>query len=228
MQTALFLAWLGSAGVLSSPPPTSPRLLDPEPMEQDELDADEADATDEPEERPEIAEALAQRRDLRIPHIIAGNATFGSMTGTFIFGWMHFADLYGYSGAAGDAGCARGEPILGTQMCQGPVWPHLIGSIVATTAFSTAFLLSVLMPDPVGLAEQDSSRADWLTVHRVLRWGLLGLLIAQVALGVVTSTVELDSFDDQRNLAIAHLALGSVTYAALIPLSVTGWLLAWG
>lgn len=218
MHTAAFLAFLGTAGVLPTPPPTTLHLTDPEPAE-----------ASEEEHSPEIAEQLAQRRDLRVPHIIAGNATFGSMTGAFIFGWLHYADRFGYTGDQADAGCFRGDPILGTEMCANqPPWPHVIGSAIAVTAFSAALIMGFFMPDPLNIAEAGGDRADWLEVHRVLRWGLLGLLVAQVALGVVSASVDLGNFQDERALATSHLVLGAVTYATLIPMAVTGWLLAWG
>lgn len=217
MHTAAFLAFLGTAGVLPSPPPTTLSLVEPEEVESSEA---------EPERTEEFAAAMRTRGDLRIPHIIAGNATFGSMTGTFLLGWLHFNDEYGWTGDPSDTGCARGDTIMGTDFCTDPPWPHLIGSIVATTAMTAALTLSFLMPDP-GL-EYEGERATWLDVHRVMRWGMLGLLVAQMALGIVTANVDTGNFGDQRALAITHLAVGTVAYAALIPLAVTGWLLAWG
>ncbi len=244
MQTAAFLAWLGVTGVLPTPPPTTLHLSDPpiateeggeappeEPEREETQTGDEEPGADGGADRQseDLRAALALRRDLRIPHIIAGNATFGSMTGAFIFGWIHFADRYGYTGNEADSGCFRGDPILGTEMCASqPPWPHVIGSAIAVTAFSAAILMGSVMPDPLHLADQEGDRAMWLSVHRAVRWGLFGLLVAQVALGVVSVAVDLGNFEDERALATAHLALGAVTYATLIPLAVTGWLLAWG
>ncbi|MGE0792500.1 MAG: hypothetical protein AB7S26_42915 [Sandaracinaceae bacterium] len=258
MSTTLFFAFLLHNTVFPSPPPGLLQLSDDELAEEGDAPGEAADeapqeevlvpepepeplpvVTAEPEPEPtntqggddeELAEQLALRRDLRIPHIIAGNAFFGSMTGTFLFGWLHFNDLYGWSGNPADTGCARHDTIVGEDFCSDESFalPHFIGSITATTAYTTAFILSLFMPDPLGLADAGGDRATWLSIHRVMRWGVLGLLVAQMTLGFVTAIVETGNFADQRALATAHLVLGNVTYAASWALGLTGWLLAWG
>jgi hypothetical protein len=59
-------------------------------------------------------------------------------------------------------------------------------------------------------------------VHRVLRWVTLGLIVGQIVLGAIAGNLDRQS----RELGIAHLVVGTTTWATLTAQGILGSLLA--
>lgn len=187
-------------------------------------------APEEPEEEPseELGEQLRLRDQLKPWHIVFGNLAWAATNVTTVLGVLHFNDRWGWSGDVTDTGCERGDPILGTDFCPpGIATPHLATAIGVTVFFTTSFTLGLFMPDLLDAAEADGGRGDLLRIHGVLRWAVLGGMIAQVILGPIVTIMRDEPFETGRALAVTHLVVGGATWAMMTAQGVVGSLLTY-
>ena len=181
---------------------------------------------DEDDQSAEIGRELRLREDLKPWHIVLGTATWTSMNVATILGFLHFSDRWGWSGDPLDTGCARGDPILGTDFCDGPAIPHFAAAIGTAVFFTATFTLGLFMPDPLGSAQAEGERGTLLRLHQVLRWGVLAGMVAQLILGPVTSALRSEPFETGRALAATHVTVGALTWAMMTAQGIVGDLLA--
>lgn len=172
-----------------------------------------------------IADQLRQREAVRPFHVAFGTATGIATYATTILGFLTFNDRYGWTGNGADSGCGTGSPIFGMEACNSPPYTHMISALTASTLFTVTFTLALFMPDPLGIDQGGGEQATLLTIHKALRWGLLGLFVTQLALGFVTASVN--DYGTQRDLAIAHLTIGTVTNLAMTTQGILGSIMEW-
>jgi hypothetical protein len=186
--------------------------------------ADEVEENDE--EGASIASAVRERENLRPWHMIFGSLTGAATYATTILGFLQYNDRYGWSGDPNDTGCARLDALLGMDGCDGPPLAHASLAGTATVLFGAAFTIALFMPDPLQASEGSSELATLLTVHKALRWVLLGLFVGQIVLGAISANVDAD-FETNRAIATSHLVLGTVTWATMTTQGVIGSMMAW-
>lgn len=150
-----------------------------------------------------------------------GVATWGAMLMTVVLGAIQYYNLYGFWAGQNDNPCARDEAIFGPGQCFGPPWPHRIAAWTTTALYATTMTFSFLMPDPGGLDEGNGIFARKLRTHKILRWVHFGGMIAQIALGILSSNAAAIGLDranhyaGARVLATVHQGLGWVTFGAM-------------
>ncbi|MBX3275291.1 MAG: hypothetical protein KF729_33810 [Sandaracinaceae bacterium] len=181
----------------------------------------------EPARSSAMAAELRQREDVRPWHVAFGTATGIATYATTILGFLTFNDRYGWTGNAADTGCASGSPIFGAAACGEPPLSHLVAASTASTLFAVTFTLALFMPDPLGVDQGGGERATLLTIHKALRWGLLGLFVTQLVLGTITAAAGIDDFGTRRDLAVTHLVLGVVTNVAMTTQGILGSIMEW-
>jgi len=203
---------------------------EPAPVNLEVSEAEDGDSSagdEEPSAGSSMADDLRLRQELRPWHIGFGTASVATMYATTILGYLTFADRYGFDGPI-SGGCVPGNSsLLGAASCDAP-FAHATAAITATATFSVAFTLALFMPDPLNAGDGDGEFATMLTIHRALRWGVTGLMIAQVVLGIATSVINASNdYNTARDLAAGHLVLGTVTNAAMTAQGILGSLMAW-
>lgn len=209
-----------------------------EPVAEPEADApadeppvEEAEPTTEPTATPEpapvsdVAGQVRQREELRPWHVAFGTATGIATYATTILGFLTYHDRYGFTGNGAESGCGTGSAIFGMAACNEPPWSHLITASTTMALFAVTFTLALFMPDPLDVAGSGGEQGTLLTVHKILRWGLLGLFVAQLALGLVTSAVT--DYETQRGLAVTHLVLGVTTNLTMTTQGILGSIMEW-
>lgn len=172
-----------------------------------------------------LAAQLRERERLRPWHVGFGIATNVANSTTLVLGYLQYSDRYGFGAAQADTPCARGAPLLGTEMCSGAAWPHAIAAATLTTLVSVTFLIAAFMPDPLDAASGQSTFATVLRAHRALRWVVAALIVAQAIFGAVIGSVDSD-YETGQALAGAHLATGTLTGAAMLSQAILGSVLA--
>lgn len=256
METLAFLGLTLALGItpIAAPPPAivaqlaeaAPDATEPEATEEETEDATEEETEavavdeapqpipavtsvqteEEDDQSDEIGQQLRLREDLKPWHIVFGTATWTSMNVATILGFLHFSDRWGWTGNPADTGCNRGDPILGGDFCAGPAIPHFAAAIGTAVFFTATFTLGLFMPDPLGAAEGEGERGTLLRIHQVLRWGVLGGMIAQLALGFIVGATRSEPFETGRALAVTHVAVGATTWAMMTAQGIVGDVLA--
>ena len=169
---------------------------------------------------PTVAEQMQERGRLAKLHRALGIATWASMTGTVVLGFLQYWNLYGGGGLA-DTPCVQGDAIFGQSSCTRQPLPHLISSIATTALYSVTFGLSLRMPDPMNLSEGDSDYAQNLRRHKRLRWVHLAGMVAQLALGAIIANGDsfglsrANDYSTLKALSTVHMAIGLVTYGTM-------------
>lgn len=211
---ALRLSTPPRSRALPSPSPTP----GPAPLAAASDDGERAEEARRPEDdQADEREAQARERQRVIPiHRAFGVSTWVAMTLTLVYGALHLRDEYGPWRGEADTPCARGNPVLGQSFCgDNVVWPHAIAASVTTILYFSTFTLSFFLPDPYGLAEQNSSFGRRLRAHKALRWVHFSALLAQILLGAVVANTLADDFGTRQVLANVHMGLGIVTWGTL-------------
>lgn len=187
----------------------------------------EPTATPEPAPVSDVSGQVRQREELRPWHVAFGTATGIATYATTILGFLTYHDRYGFTGNGAESGCGTGSAIFGMAACMAgtPPWAHLITASTTMALFAVTFTLALFMPDPLDVAGSGGEQGTLLTVHKILRWGLLGLFVAQLALGLVTSAVT--DYDTQRGLALTHLVLGVTTNVTMTTQGILGSIMEW-
>lgn len=166
----------------------------------------------------QLAAALRQRQDIATVHRAFGIATWGAMLVTVVLGAIQYHNLYGFFGSREDTPCVAGGAVFGQDQCWGTPWPHRVAALTTTALYTTNFVLSIAMPDPLGA--DTGPNAEDLRIHKALRWVHFGGMIAQVLLGfaVGQNWFGLDranDFEAQRALATVHQLVGLTTFGVL-------------
>jgi hypothetical protein len=198
--------------------PASEVIAEPIAEAEEEAPAQPAHI-ESPTQRPpsgDLGAQIRQRNDVASIHRAFGIATWGAMLVTSVLGFLQYYNLYGMFASREDTPCVRGGAIFGQEACWGTPWPHLIGAITTTALYSTTFILSFTMPDPLGAG---TSSAD-LRLHKDLRWVHLGGMIAQMLFGLAIGNnwFGLDRANDyeaQQVLASVHQLIGYTTLGVL-------------
>jgi len=170
---------------------------------------------------PSVGEQMAQRNNIRGIHRILGITTWASMTLTVALGWLQYANLYGPFQSAENTRCVQGNAFFGQNSCIRQPLPHLISSTVTATLYTATFALSLMMPDPLNIAEQDTDAGRTLRRHKRLRWVHTFGMVAQMLLGVVIANADrfgLDRANDYaalNTLSTVHMLIGMTTYATM-------------
>jgi hypothetical protein len=177
----------------------------------------EAPAQDDAE-LGQLAAQIRQRQELGVIHRAFGIATWASMLVTVGLGLIQYYNLYGFFGSQADNPCVNGNAVFGQDQCFGAPWPHRIAAITTTALYSTSFVLSFALPDPLG-ASQGPAGAD-LELHKTLRWVHLGGMIAQVLLGFMVGQNwfgldRANHFDELQAIATVHQVVGLTTFGVL-------------
>ncbi|MCZ7679510.1 MAG: hypothetical protein M5U28_12395 [Sandaracinaceae bacterium] len=151
-------------------------------------------------------------------HRAFGIATWASMLVTVVLGAIQYYNLYGFFGSREDTPCVAGGAVFGQDQCWGTPWPHRVAALTTTALYTTNFVLSIAMPDPLGA--DTGPNAEDLRIHKVLRWVHFGGMLAQVLLGfaVGQNWFGLDranDFEAQRALATVHQLVGLTTFGVL-------------
>lgn len=168
----------------------------------------------------QMGEQLRQREELGAVHRAFGIATWASMLATVVLGMIQYHNLYGWFGSLEDTPCVRGDAVFGQDQCWGDPWAHRVAAMTTTTLYSATFVLSFVMPDPLGADEGNGALASNLRMHKALRWVHLGGMIAQMLLGfaVGQNWFGLDRANDfgaQQALATVHQLVGLATFGTL-------------
>ncbi|HBQ17203.1 MAG: hypothetical protein RLO52_45200 [Sandaracinaceae bacterium] len=182
--------------------PTPQLVLDLEGLEEPES-SDEAD----------LAEAIAERRQMADIHRAFGIATWASMAVTAVLGFLQLYDEYGLWEDAANTPCARNDAILG--FCGDEVpWPHAIAAGTTAALYTTTFILSFTMPDPLDQASANTPESERLRIHKTLRWFHLAGVVVLAALGGITANIDAD-YEVRRGLAWAHFGTAVATFGTL-------------
>lgn len=199
---------------------TVPATRDGEP------EADEIEPEAPADRRPsELGAQLRERQRLRPWHVGFGIATNIASSTTVVLGYLQYHDRFGFGAAQNDTPCARGAPILGTDLCAGIAWPHAIAAAALTTLASATFIIAAFMPDPLDAASGRGAFPALLSAHRALRWVVAGLILAQAIFGGIIANIDTD-YGTAQALAGAHLATGTVTGAAMLTQAILGSIMA--
>lgn len=172
----------------------------------------EAEAEAEPETTlapagdPDLAAQLRAREDIATIHRVFGVATWLSMAVTAVFGWIQFADEYGFHGSASETACANQTAVF-NDFCTGVPWVHAISGFTTAALYFTTAGLSLAMPAPLETSEK-------LEIHKTLRWFHLATMVATAVFGVVTANVDAD-FETRQALSLVHQGLGVTTFGLL-------------
>ncbi len=170
---------------------------------------------------PTTAELMQQRGRLAKIHRALGIATWASMTGTVVLGYLQYWNLYGMFSGLRNTPCVQGDAIFGQRGCVRQPVPHLVSSILTTALYSVTFGLSLRMRDPLHLSEGNGAYARKLRRHKRLRWVHLAGMVAQMGLGLILANSDafgLSRANDYRTLqalSTVHLGIGLMTYVAL-------------
>ncbi len=187
----------------------------------DEASSGAAANEDDAPSAPTTAELMQRRGRLAKVHRALGIATWASMTGTVILGYLQYWNLYGMFSSLGNTPCVQGDAIFGQRSCIRQPVPHLVSSVLTTALYSVTFGLSLAMPDPLHLSDGTGAYARKLRRHKRLRWVHLAGMVAQMGLGLIlanSDTFGLSRANDYRTLqalSTVHLGLGLMTYVAL-------------
>jgi hypothetical protein len=184
----------------------------------DDAEEGEAAPARDDAELGELAAQIRQRQELGIIHRAFGIATWASMLVTVGLGLIQYYNLYGFFGSQADNPCVNGNAVFGQDQCYGDPWPHRIAAIATTALYSTSFVLSFTLPDPLGASEGPAG-AD-LELHKTLRWVHLGGMIAQVLLGFMVGQNwfgldRANHFDELQAIATVHQVVGLTTFGVL-------------
>jgi hypothetical protein len=192
------------------------------------LAADDADvpgpeevARNEEAAQDDFAAKMQRRQDLAPVHKWLGISTWLAMTATVVLGMIQFHNVYGYGRDRDTTPCVQGSAIMGQAQCSGRAVPHLTAALLTTALYGATYGVSVAMPDPLEIAQQDTPRGRKLRTHKLLRWVHLGGMVAQMVLGAVIATSgafgldRANNFGALKGLASVHMALGLATYGAL-------------
>ena len=167
------------------------------------------------------AQLMQRRGRLAKIHRAMGIATWASMTGTVVLGYLQYWNLYGMFSSLDDTPCVQGDALFGQDSCVRQPVPHLLSSVLTTTLYSVTFGLSLGMQDPLHLSEGSGEYARKLRRHKRLRWVHLAGMVAQLGLGFIIAngdTFGLSRANDFRTLqalSTVHLGIGLMTYVAL-------------
>ncbi len=183
---------------------------------------------EESEEDRVFAAQAAERQRLRPWHIAFGNLTWAASNLSTLFGYIHFADRFGWDGSPLHTGCAMGSPIFTDYCAPGSVpVPHVVAVTALTVFYGSAFSVAAVMPDPYDVGSGTNDLATRITIHRALRWTSLAILLAQIVLGAISANVDLGDFGAERAMAATHLGLGTLSWAVITAQGVIGSLLAY-
>ena len=123
-----------------------------------------------------------------------------------VFGWIQFADEYGFHGNQSETACANGNAVM-QDFCVGTPWPHAIAGFTTAALYFTTAGLSLAMPAPLEASED-------VEIHKTLRWFHLATMLATAVFGVVTANIETD-FQTRQALSLVHQGLGVTTFGLL-------------
>jgi hypothetical protein len=189
-----------------------------EAAEEAEADEGEAAPASDDAELGALAAQIRQRQELGTIHRAFGIATWASMLVTVGLGFIQYYNLYGFFGSQADNPCVNGNAVFGQDQCFGEPWPHRIAAITTSALYATTFVLSFVLPDPLG-ASEGAAGAD-LELHKTLRWVHLGGMIAQVLLGLMVGQNwfgldRANHFDELQAIATVHQVVGLTTFGVL-------------
>ena len=175
-----------------------------------------------PASEREYRDEIKLRNNLAGVHRIFGISTWIAMTLTLIAGGIDYHNLYGFGADIGDNPCVSGDAVFGDEFgCRGGIRTIKSGLAYITGGlYTTAFVLSLMMPDPDDLANGKGEFASTLRLHKTLRWVHFAGMLAQVVLGVVIAgrVGGLDRANDYgtlQALSTVHLGVGLVTWGAM-------------
>jgi len=167
-------------------------------------------AADEPAAQAGDADALAAqlqaRQDFAAIHRAFGVATWLSMAVTAVFGWIQFADEYGFHDNQADTACANQTAVF-QDFCTGVPWVHAIAGFTTAALYFTTAGISLAMPAPLEASED-------VEIHKTLRWFHLATMLATAVFGVVTANIDTD-FQTRQALSLVHQGLGVTTFGLL-------------
>lgn len=198
MIRSLAVASVALVLVASLPASSLAQAVDPEPQP--------ASSPAESEHDAELGAQLRARQNMASIHRAFGIATWASMAVTAVFGWIQFADEYGFHGAENETACGNGTAVF-QDFCTGVPWAHAIAGFTTAALYFTTAGLSFAMPAPL------EASAD-VELHKTLRWIHLATMIATATFGIVTANVEAD-FGTRQALALVHQGLGLTTFGLL-------------
>lgn len=154
----------------------------------------------------ELGARIRAREEVATIHRAFGIATWAAMATTAVFGWIQFADEYGFHGNATETACANGNAVF-QDFCTGFPWAHAIAGFTTTALYFTTATISFFMPAPAGPS------AD-VELHKTLRWVHFATMIATSLFGLITANIEAD-FQTRQALALVHQGLGVATFGLL-------------
>ena len=160
-----------------------------------------------------LAQQLQARQDFAAIHRAFGVATWLSMAVTAVFGWIQFADEYGFHDDQADTACANQTAVF-QDFCTGVPWVHAIAGFTTAALYFTTAGLSLAMPAPLEASED-------VEIHKTLRWFHLATMLATAVFGVVTANVEAD-FQTRQALSLVHQGLGVTTFGLLTAAAAVG------
>lgn len=206
------------------PPPVTPPEQEPEPeplvtttptlVTADTVEDDSAEGGPS---FAAIAAAGERRSQLRRTHRALGIATWLSMAATLTIGAIQFADKYGAS-EYNETRCAQGTATMGQWNCDVPYF-HIFSIISTSTLYAATMGLSMTMAD-TSSGQGQSGQSRRLRMHRTLRWVHFAGMAAQILEGLIFANLDnsIDPEDNHgtlRGLNAFHLAIGTLTFAAL-------------
>lgn len=153
-----------------------------------------------------LAAQLRARQDLAAIHRAFGVATWLSMAVTAVFGWIQFADEYGFHDNQADTACANQTAVF-QDFCTGVPWVHAIAGFTTAALYFTTAGISLAMPAPLEASED-------VEIHKTLRWFHLATMLATAVFGVVTANIDTD-FQTRQALSLVHQGLGVTTFGLL-------------
>jgi hypothetical protein len=170
----------------------------------------------------EYGAMMRRRAEIRAIHKPLGIATWAAMGITLTLGFFQWHNLYGPFQPLENTPCVTGDGLIfGEGQCTGTPWVHLVSALVTTALYASTFTLSLLMPDPGGLDEGDSSFAKNLRFHKILRWVHFIGMVAQLGLGLVIANADsfgldrANDYDALQALSAVHMGIGVVTFGAM-------------
>ncbi|MBI5544275.1 MAG: hypothetical protein HY901_10325 [Deltaproteobacteria bacterium] len=157
------------------------------------LDFDLLGAPAQPAQPPVDEGALATRRSMLKVHQGLGIGLMALELSTLVLGQLNYRDRFGGGDRSGRFTRA-----------------HAALAYTTFGLFVTNELIAFLAPSPLRKESQGFDRA---TLHRVAMMTAAAGMLASVVMGIVTS--ERAGYENQRDLAKAHLFIGYGTYAAM-------------
>ncbi len=181
-------------------------------------DASAPAAAPTPRQAALLAAAIRERQELATVNRAFGIATWGTMLVTVVLGFIQYYNLYGFFGGLEDTPCVAGGAVFGQDQCWGQPWAHRIAALTTTALYTTTFVLSLAMPDPLD-ADSGPGGED-LRIHEALRWVHLGGMVAQVLLGLAVGQnwfgfERSNDFGAMQALATVHQVVGLTTFGVL-------------